>query len=149
MKISTQININSTKEKVWEVITDIENSASFISGITNIEIINPSRENLVGLKWKETRKMFGKEAHEVMWITDSQKNQFYQTRAENHGAIYVSRLEITEEKAGVLLEMSFEGYGTTLMAKVMSKVFGGMMKKSMCKALEQDLEDIKKACEVS
>ncbi|PIC63328.1 hypothetical protein CSV79_12245 [Sporosarcina sp. P13] len=148
MKVSTQIKINNTKEKVWAVIADIENSASFISGITNIEIITPAGADLVGLKWKETRKMFGKEAVEVMWITDSQKYHYYQTRAENHGAIYVSRLEITEENDGVLLEMSFEGQGLTFMAKIMSKVFGVFMKKSMIKAIEADLQDIKKACEV-
>lgn len=147
MKVSTQIKINSTKEKVWAVITDIENSASFISEITNIEIITPAEEDLVGLKWKETRQMFGKEADEVMWITDSQLNHYYKTRAENHGAIYVSRLEITELNDGVRLEMSFEGQGSTFMAKMMSKVFGVFMKKSMIKALEQDLQDIKKACE--
>lgn len=147
MKVSTQIKINNTKEKVWAMITDIENSASFISGITNIEIITPAGDDLVGLKWKETRKMFGKESDEVMWITDSQQNHYYKARAENHGAIYLSCLEITELNDGVRLEMSFEGQGTTFMAKLMSKVFGGMMKKSMVKALEQDLEDIKKACE--
>lgn len=148
MKVSTQIKINSTKEKVWAMITDIENSASFISGITNVEIINPAGDDLVGLKWKETRKMFGKEADEIMWVTHSQKHNYYQTRAENHGAIYVSRLEITEENDGVTLEMSFEGQGSTLMVKIMSGIFGAFMKKSMRKALVVDLEDIKKACEI-
>ena len=148
MKVSTKIKINSTKEKVWAIITDIEHSSSFISGITNIEVITPAGDDLVGLKWKETRKMFGKESDEVMWVTECQKNHYYKTRAENHCAIYVSCLAITEEDDGVILEMSFEGQGTTFISKMMSKVFGGMMKKSMVKALEQDLEDIKKACEV-
>lgn len=147
MKVSTQIKISSTKEKVWTVITDIENSASFISGITNIEIITPAEDDLVGLKWKETRKMFGKEADEVMWVTDSQKYRYYRTRAENHGAIYVSCLEITEANDGIILEMSFEGEGSTFMAKLMSKIFGVLMRKSMIKALEEDLQDIKRACE--
>jgi len=148
MKVSAQIKINSTKEKVWAMIADIENSADFISGITNIEIINPAGDELVGLKWRETRKMFGKESDEIMWVTHSHKPNFYQTRAENHGAIYVSRLEIKEEKDGVTLEMSFEGEGSTLMAKIMSGIFGVLMKKSMRKALVVDLEDIKKACEM-
>ena len=147
MKVSTQIKINSTKEKVWAVITDIENSADFISGITNIEVINPAGDNLVGLKWRETRKMFGKESDEIMWVTHSQKHKYYQTRAENHGAIYISRLGITEENDSVILEMSFEGQGSTLIAKIISRIFGVLMKKSMTNALVVDLEDIKKACE--
>ncbi|MFD1927763.1 SRPBCC family protein [Sporosarcina siberiensis] len=148
MKVSAQTNINSTKEKVWEVITDIENSVNVISGIINIEILNPVGDNLVGLKWKETRKMFGKEAVEVMWVTHSKKYDYYQTRAESHGAIYLSRLNITDKNNGVVtLEMSFEGQAASLPAKIMSGVFGVFMKKSMKKVLEVDLEDIKKSCE--
>ncbi|MHA6261378.1 SRPBCC family protein [Sporosarcina sp. CAU 1771] len=148
MKVSTQVKINSTKEKVWEVISDIENSADFISAIMKIEVLTPRGESLVGLKWRETRKMFGKEAVEIMWITDSEENSYYQTRAESHGAIYISRLSITEESDDVILEMSFEGQSVGLMSKVMSKVFGGLMKKSMIKALEVDLQDIKRASEL-
>ena len=147
MKVSTQIKINNTKEKVWEVTSDIENSVHVISGITDIEIINPAGEDLVGLKWKETRMMFGKEAKEVMWITHSKTHEYYQTRAESHGAVYVSRLSIAEEKDGVILEMSFEGQSTSLMAKIMNGVFGSFMKKSMLKALDVDLQDIKRASE--
>lgn len=147
MKVSKKVKINSTKEKVWAIITDIEHSSDFIGGITNIEIITPAGDDLVGLKWKETRKMFGKESHEVMWITEYQQNHYYKTRAENHGAIYVSCLTITEDGDSAILEMSFEGQSTTFMSKVMSKVFGGMVKNSMSKALQQDLQDIKQACE--
>jgi hypothetical protein len=147
MKVSTQIKINSTREKVWQVITDIENSVNVISGIIKIEILNPPGDNLVGLKWKETRVMFGKEADEVMWVTHSKMYDHYQTRAESHGAIYRTRLSITEEEDGVTLKMSFDGQGASLMAKIMSGIFGGLMKKSMTKALVEDLKDIKKAVE--
>ncbi|EGA89336.1 hypothetical protein GPDM_10520 [Planococcus donghaensis MPA1U2] len=150
MKVSTQIDINSSKEKVWSAITDIENSANVISGIINIEILHPADGDLVGLKWKETRKMFGKEANEVMWITHSEKYHYYQTRAESHGAIYVSRLNITEKnKDTVTLEMSFEGQSVSLVAKILSGIFSIFMKKSMKKALEEDLQDIKSYCEAN
>lgn len=148
MKVSAQIKINSTKEKVWDVITDIENSANVISSITKIEILNPAEDNLVGLKWKETRMMFGKEAVEVMWVTHSKEYDYYQTRAESHGAIYISLLKVTEENDGVNLEMSFIGEALNMIAKIMSRILGGFMKKSMKEALEADLNDIKKACEI-
>lgn len=147
MKVSAKIKIDSTKEKIWEMITDIENSANIISSIIKIEILNPTGDNLVGLKRKETRKMFGKEAEEVMWVTHSKMYDYYQTRAESHGSIYLSRLNIIEENNVVTLEMSFEGKASSLLAKMMSGVFGGFMKKSMIKVLEEDLNDIKKACE--
>lgn len=148
MKISSQIKISSTKEKVWEVISDIENSVNVISGISKIEIIDLPKNNLVGLKWKETRIMFGKEAEELMWVTHCKIHDYYQTRAESHGAVYISRLSITEENDNVILEMSFEGQGLTFMAKIMNAIFGSFMKKSMEKVIEIDLKDIKTACEI-
>lgn len=147
MRVTAEIKINSTKEKVWQVISDIENSVNVISGIIKIEILNPSGDNLVGLKWKETRLMYGKEADETMWVTHAEQNCYYQTRAESHGAIYRTRLKITEEDEGVTLRMSFDGQAVSLMAKIMNIIFGGVMKKSMVKALNEDLEDIKKAVE--
>lgn len=45
--------------------------------------------------------------------------------------------------------MSFEGQSITLMAKIMSGIFSIFMKKSMRKALEIDLQDIKNYCEAN
>lgn len=150
MKVSTQIDINSSKEKVWGVIADIENSPNVISAIMDIEILQLPEAGLVGLTWKETRKMFGKEAQETMWITHSEQYHYYQTRAESHGAIYVSRLNITEKNEGtVTLEMSFGGQSVNLAAKILSGIFSIFMKKSMKKALEVDLRDIKNYCETN
>ena len=67
------------------------------------------KNGLVGLKWTETRLMFGKQATETMWITDAEENDYYQTRAESHGSIYISRLEIKDSGDGTELTMSFEG----------------------------------------
>lgn len=66
MELSTQININQPIEKVWKKITDIENSANFIEGITKVEVLEKPKDTLLGFKWKETRVMFGKEATEIM-----------------------------------------------------------------------------------
>lgn len=147
MKVSTNIRINSSKENVWKVISDIENSVNNISGIINIEVLNPPGENLIGLKWRETRKMYGKEADEIMWVTHGKENVFYQTRAESHGAIYKSRLEIEEKSDHCILTMSFAGEAVSLLAKFMNVIFSGMMKKSMISELDKDLADIKKVVE--
>jgi hypothetical protein len=73
MKIKVEVPIRGTNEDIWKVITDIENSAVNITGIEKVEIhINPG-ENLVGLKWTETRTLFGKTATETMWITEAEK----------------------------------------------------------------------------
>lgn len=147
MELKTHIQINASKEKVWSIISDIENSKENISAIENIEILEPPTNGLLGLKWQETRTMFGKQATEIMWITDSSENEFYQTRAESHGAIYISRLWLEEGNNGTLLSMSFDGTPVTFGAKFMSTVLGWMFKGATKRALQKDLEDIKNAAE--
>ena len=39
MKLTMDIEIKAPKERVWKVITDIENSVNTISGIEKIEIL--------------------------------------------------------------------------------------------------------------
>ena len=146
MELSVQVPISASKEAIWNTITDIENAANTIGGINSIEVLEKP-DSLIGLKWKESRTMFGKEATETMWITHAEENSFYQTRAESHGSIYISKLWISEENGSNHLHMSFQGEAQTFGAKLMSFLMAPMMKGSMKKLVLKDLEDIKKAVE--
>ncbi len=147
MEIKVHENINATKEVVWQIITNIEHSVEHISAIESVEILNKPNEGLIGLKWVETRILFGKRATETMWVTHAEENAFYQTRAESHGAVYISKLSIEEKENGVVLSMSFNGEPQTFMAKVMSAIMGRMFKKATVKAVQKDLVEIKAAAE--
>ena len=87
--------------------------------------------------------MFGKEATEVMWVTDSVDNEYYCTRAESHGSVYISRLSLTESAGITSLTMSFSGEAQSLIAKVLSMLMGIFIKGAMVKELQRDLADIK------
>ena len=57
---------------VWAVISDIENATDHISTIKDIAVLEPCTEgSIVGLKWQETREWMGRDAVEVMWVTDA------------------------------------------------------------------------------
>jgi len=147
MNVTGKVNINSNKEKIWSTITDIKNAKDNISGINSVEIIHDPENTLVGLKWKESRTMFGKDAYETMWITEAVENEFYQTRAESHGAIYISKFNIIEKDDYCELTMSFQGSPQKLLGKLMGFIFGGLMSRSTLKMIQVDLEDIKMAVE--
>ncbi len=149
MAVTVEIEINKSKDIVWKAITDIENCERMISSIIRIKLLHQPSDGLVGLKWEETRKMFGKEAMETMWITDSVVNDYYCTRAESHGAVYVTKLELNDSDNGTLLTMSFNGVAQTTIAKIMSFIMGPFIRKSIKKALIKDLEDIKAFVEKS
>lgn len=149
MKLSVDIEIEKPKEAVWSAITDIENCDNFISAIVDLKILNKSENGLVGLKWQETRLMFGKEASETMWITEAVENEYYCTRAESHGSVYITRLSLSEAGNNTLLNMTFTAEAQKLFIKIVSACMGVFIKSSMKKALYKDLEDIKKYVEKS
>ena len=120
MIVEAQITINGSKEAIWDVITDIESAAETVSGIDKVEILEEPKNGLVGLKWRETRTVFGKTATEEMWITEAVENEFYKSRAESNGFVYISTRRIIEQSGGNSLTMTHDSQPQSFMAKLMS-----------------------------
>lgn len=142
MKACTQVEIKAEKEDIWSFITDYSKWVENIKAIKAVEVIEEG-ESFLGFKWKETRVMFGKEADEVMWVTDVVENEMYRTRAESHGSVYNTTISIVDHGSHCVLSQEFEGIPQKFMGKIMMGLMGGMMKKSTEKAVYQDLVDIK------
>lgn len=147
MQVTTSIHINKPKEDVWQAITDIEHSHKMISGIQAIDVLENPTSGLVGFKWRETRMLFGKEATEVMWITEAEENAFYRTRAESHGSIYLTEVSLQPTINGTQLTMNFTGLPQSILAKAMAFIMSPFFKGSLEKDLQNDLADIKRFVE--
>ena len=147
MIVEAQVTINGSKAAIWAAITNIENASETISGIENIEVLEKPANGLVGLKWRETRMLFGKPATAEKWITDAAENEFYKTRAEDGGFVFLTTKKISESSGGITLTESHEslpqGFAAKLMSIPMRLFFKGVIKK----AALQDLNDIKAAVE--
>lgn len=143
MKVSVSVAVKGSKEAIWHAITDIESAADRISGIQKVEVLEKPEEGFIGFKWRETRTMFGKEATEIMWVIDAEENKGYQTRAESHGAVYISTFIIEEKEDHCVLTMGFGSQATGIGGKLMEGLFSKMMKKGLEKDMKKDLEDIK------
>ena len=146
MSIEVQQHIDAPPERVWDIITDIENAADHFSGIVSIDVLEKPADGLVGLKWSEKRIMFGKEATEVMWVTDVDPGRSYDVRAENHGMIYLTRMSVEANGSGSTVRMAFSGKPVTLGARLMS-VVGWLFSGSLRKALQKDLDDVRALAE--
>ncbi len=147
MIVEAQVTINGSKSAIWAVISNIENAKEHISSIQKVEVLEKPASGLVGLKWRETRTIFGKTATEVMWITEAVENEFYKARAESHGSIYFCTLSISALNGSSSLTMTHETKPQSFGAKSMMFLMGFMFKGFMKKALLQDLNDIKAAVE--
>ena len=146
MTVLVTQRISASRERVWGIITDIENSANTISAITDLTVLERPNSGLLGLRWTETRTMFGRDATETMWITAVEDGKWYEASAASHGAEYLSRLEIQDVGDAVELSMKFQATPSTLLARIMS-VTAILFNASMKKALLQDLQDIKRVAE--
>lgn len=146
MNVVAEVTITGSKQAIWAMITDIEHAANILSGVDKIEILDTPTTGLDGLKWRETRMLFGKPASADKWITEAVENEFYSTRAESDGFVFVSTLRIAEGSGGMVVTSHHDFIPQTFVAKIMSLpmvFFRGVAKK----ALLQDLKDLKAAVE--
>jgi carbon monoxide dehydrogenase subunit G len=137
--------VAAPRERVFEVITNLEGAAETIRGIQKLEVLTDGPVG-VGTRWRETRVMFKREATEEMEITAFDPPNGYDVGAESHGCRYHSEFRLTPEGEGTKLTWRFEATPQTLPAKVMGFLFKGMMK-SVAKECLKDLEDIAAAAE--
>jgi len=147
MLVEVQVTINGSRAAIWAAISNIEKTSEIISGIQKIEVIEKPAHGLVGLKWRETRMLFGKPATAEKWITDAVENEFYKTRAEDNGFVFLSTTSIAETRGGMTLSSAHETTPQTFVAKLQSIPMVLFFKGVVKKALLQDLNDIKAAVE--
>jgi hypothetical protein len=144
--VEVKVTINGSKAATWAAITNIEYASEIITGILNIEVLAKPANGLVGLKWRETRLLFGKPATVEKWITDAAENEFYKTKAEDSGFVFVTTMRISESSDGITLISSHDSKPQGIVARIKSMpmfLFKGLIKK----AILQDLSDIKAAVE--
>jgi hypothetical protein len=147
MIVEAQVTINGARAAVWAAITNIENASEIISGIEKIEVVGKPANGLVGLRWRETRMLFGKPATVEKWITDAAENEFYKTKAEDGGFVFLTTTRISESSGDITLTSSHESQPQGIVAKLMSISMGLFFKGVIKKAVLQDLNDIKAAVE--
>ena len=148
MNIRVATTINAPAERVWAAVSDIEHRSQRLSGIFTLSVLERPESGLIGLKWSETRVMFGQEATETMTITDADEGRQYTTRAESHGSVYLSKMEVTELSGGQTnLAIVFDAKPQSAFAWVVSLLMAPLITGSTTKALRQDLHDIRRSVE--
>jgi hypothetical protein len=145
--VEARVTVNGSKAAVWAAITDFESASEIISGIEAIEILEKPASGIVGLRWRETRMLFGKPATAVKWVTDAAENEFYRTRAEDNGFVFLTAKRISENGGVVTLTESHESRPQGIVARFMSIPMALFFKGAIRKALQQDLNDIKAVVE--
>lgn len=140
MKFDLEATADASPERVFDVMTDLDSGPEWMHGDVRIEKLTEG-EFGVGTEWRETRKMFGKEATEhfevigydrpnsVELFVDGSKGASKKGRYD-----FVYRLHPEGDKTRIVLSCEISGMG--FFGKIFGKLFSGMFKKAMCKDLE-------------
>ncbi len=133
---------------VWDLITDIEHSNQFISGIQQVERLDSGSNFDVGTRWRETRMMFGKSATEEMTVTAVEPGRSYTTESHHGSSHYSTRLAVEPDgDSACVLSMKFDAQADGLLNKTLGAVVGTLMVSTTRKLMQQDLADIAEAAE--
>lgn len=146
--VHVQREIHAGPHAVWRVITDLDRAADVLSGVVKIERLEGVGYD-VGVRWRETRRMFGKEVTEEMWVSAVDEPRSTTVSSESAGTVYTSVFTCEPSELGTVLSVDFSGRteSPSLGQRVAWALFGKMGLKASETALKQDLADIATAAE--
>lgn len=145
MKLTATKTIAAPVERVFAIAADFAGAPEVISGITRVEMLTDGPVG-VGTRFRETRRLHGREGTEEMEVTEFEPNERYALGCESHGCLYRTVFRFVPAGEGTEVDMEFAATPQTLVAKILSVVMRPAIK-AVGKIVEQDLEDIKTAAE--
>ena len=105
-QVQIERDVAASPEEVWRVLTDLDHAAENLSGVSRVELLTDGPYT-VGTRWRETRKMFGKEATEEMRVTAVEAPTRTTVEADSAGVNYVTVFTLTPTGDGTRLAMAF------------------------------------------
>jgi carbon monoxide dehydrogenase subunit G len=134
--------VTASQGRVWETLTDLRGMDRVLSGVTGVEVLSDGGFG-VGTRWRETRRMFGKDATEEMRVTVSEPPERYAVEARSHGSRYVSEWELRADgPASTTIRMTFSAESTGGVAGLLAKVLGAVGARAVRRAIAKDLDDV-------
>ncbi|HLT55104.1 MAG TPA: SRPBCC family protein [Bacillota bacterium] len=131
---------NVSKERTYDALLDLDAAKNWMQGFVGIERLDegPIKE---GSEWKETRKMFGKEATEHFEVVELKKPEKIVLRCDGTKGTTGKGEYIytyTVQSAGNETEVTLHGEirGLTGLAKFFGKMLGGTFEKACAKDLD-------------
>jgi hypothetical protein len=139
-------SVEAPVEIVFDAATDLPQAAEYVRGIEKIELLTPGPIG-VGTRWRETRRMMGREATETLEIKSFDRPRSYTVGCESCGCYFETTFAFAPRANGTVVTLDVRTQALTLMAKLMSPIGNLMMGKTMRKLMEDDLEDVKRETE--
>ncbi|MFE0252078.1 SRPBCC family protein [Streptomyces sp. NPDC059010] len=132
---------------VWEALTDLRGMERVLSTVSKIDVLTDGAFG-VGTRWRETRRMFGRDATEEMWVTVCEPPERYVVEAESHGTRYVSEWALRADGPdATTVRMAFSAVVSGGITGLLAKILGGVGARAVSKAIAKDLDEVASAVE--
>lgn len=103
---SMDIIINSTKEEIFKVLTDIENAPLWYTQVLSNEVLTEGPFG-IGTSWKETRKVMFVKATGIAECVEYEQDSFYKLKIDASSYMANVRLGVKESSEGC--KVSYDG----------------------------------------
>ena len=140
LEFTVRKEIAASPERVFASLKDLDAASKWMQNFVGIEKLSPGKFG-VGTKWRETRRMFGREASELFEVTGLEPNKSLElfvdgTQGSSKRGHYRFRyqLEPTGGKTTLTMVAEIGGMGFIL------ELFGRLMLGSFKKAIISDLD---------
>jgi len=141
-ELSVSREVAVSPETLWDLITDLDRSPNVISAVTAVERLDDGTDFGVGTRWQETRLIFGKEATEVLEVTEIDPGRSYTVETDSLDAHYRSVISVEPAPGGSMITIAFDAEPTGTVSKVLAGTIGKLFEGGTRKALVKDLDDI-------
>ena len=132
-------------DAVFGVFSDIPRAHEMIEQITAIDMLTDGPVG-VGTRWRETRRVFKREATEQMQVTAFEPGQSYTVECRSCGCEYESTWRFEPDGDATLVKFEMGYRPLTVVAKLMSPL-GRLMMPMMKQCFERDFLALKAVAE--
>ena len=136
--------VHAPVHQVWAVLTDLDHAQERLSAVSRVQVLTDG-PYAVGTRWRETRRIFGSEATEEMWVADNDPLRSTVVEASSGDTVYRTTFTLTPVEAYTTeLTMTFTATGpeTEGVRRVVSGLLGGIGLRATRTMMERDLNDI-------
>lgn len=145
--MTSEFHIDAPPDRVFAAMTDFDGYGHWMNGFVGVEKLTQGPFG-VGTEWRETRRMFGREASEVFEVTACEPPSRLNlrvdgTRGASRKGEYRFEYQLSPEGTGTRVRVNGQIHMPGWIAGLMSRMFAGMFKK----ALDKDMQALKQHVE--
>lgn len=145
MKFVVQETIAAARPVAFAAASDVRGWPTMMPAIERTEIL--TREPVgAGTRFRETRRLHGKLASEVMTLAEFEPPERFVVTAFNHGARYRIEHVFEDLSPGTRLTLTFSARPITRAARLLTPI-AYLFRGGLVKIVRKDLQDLKAAIE--